>query len=717
MAQTDTLAEMHLHEVQVEAKQTASAEMAAVTTASGEYAERLGIATMRGMSEIVPNFYIPDYGSHMTSSIYVRGLGARIDQPVVGLSVDGVPILNKNNYDFDLLDIDSIEIFRGAQSILNGRNTMCGQVNIYTLSPWRAKGWRFMAEYGRFNSVKVGAGWYGQLSPKAATSLTAYFTSSDGYFRNEHDGQRLDHEKQGAARWKLALRPSSRLSLTNTLSAQVSRQGGYPYASVATGQIAYNDTCFYRRFSMADGLTATWAGDGVTVTSQTSAQYIDDNVTLDQDFLPLDYFTLTQRSKEWTLTEDVYVRGRHDAYSWLAGAFAFYKDLDMHAPVTFKDDGIKNLIEAKPNQMNPYYPISWDERRFVLGSEFENYDRGFAIYHQSHYEWENWDFELGLRWDLEWVTLDYRSHCRTGYTTWRVLPDGSREVYRRNPLNIDDGGRLRRHFGQLLPKIAVGYSPSPVARVYVNIAKGYKAGGFNSQMFSDVLQQRIMALMGLSMGYDVDEIVGYDPEKSWNFELGGKWNTLGGKLDVTGTLFYIICLDQQLTTFPSGLTTGRIMTNAGRTNSCGIEATAQWQVADGLSLRASYGYTYATFRKYNNGQGDFRGKRLPYAPANTAFASVTYDLPCKVLGSRPQACVSVRGIGNIYWDEANTVAQPFYATLGASVALERDRWSLRLWGENLTSARYDTFYFVSVGNAFVQRARPWSVGATIRFNL
>lgn len=717
MAQTDTLPEVRLLEIQVEAKQTASAEMAAVTTASGKYAERLGIATMRGMSEIVPNFYIPDYGSRMTSSIYVRGLGARIDQPVVGLSVDGVPILNKNNYDFDLLDIDRIEIFRGAQSILNGRNTMCGQVNIYTLSPWRAKGWRFMAEYGRFNSVKVGAGWYGQLSPKAATSLTAYYTRSDGYFRNEHDGQRIDHEKQGAARWKLALRPSDRVTVTNTASAQIARQGGYPYASVATGQIAYNDTCFYRRFSFADGITANWAGDGVTVTSQTSVQYIDDNVTLDQDFLSLDYFTLTQKSKEWTLTEDVYAKGRRGDYNWLAGAFAFYKDLDMHAPVTFKDDGIKNLIEAKPNQMNPTYPISWDERKFVLGSEFENHDRGFALYHQSHYEMGNWDFELGLRWDLEWVTLDYRSHCRTGYTTWHVLPDGSREVYRHNPLDIDDGGRLNRHFIQLLPKIAVGYSPNSDARVYLNIAKGYKAGGFNSQMFSDVLQQRIMALMGLSMGYDVDKIVGYDPEKSWNFELGAKYSALGGRLDLSGALFYIICLDQQLTTFPSGLTTGRIMTNAGRTNSCGFEAQAQWRVADGLSLRASYGYTHATFRKYNNGQGDFRGKRLPYAPANTAFASATYDMPFKVFGCRPQACVSVRGIGNIYWDEANSVEQPFYATLGASVALERDRWSLRLWGENLTSTRYDTFYFVSVGNAFVQRARPWSAGATIRFNL
>ena len=107
----------------------------ASTVISGAEVERLNVVTMKNVSEVAPNFYIPDYGSRMTSSIYVRGLGARIDQPVVGLNIDNVPYLNKDNYDFDLLDIERIEILRGPQSTLYGRNTMGGLINIYTLSP------------------------------------------------------------------------------------------------------------------------------------------------------------------------------------------------------------------------------------------------------------------------------------------------------------------------------------------------------------------------------------------------------------------------------------------------------------------------------------------------------------------------------------------------------------------------------------------------------
>ena len=100
------------------------------------------IVSIKDLSAVVPNFFQPDYGSKMTSSIYVRGFGARIDQPVIGVTVDGVPYLNKNNYDFDMLDVARIELLRGPQSTLYGRNTMGGQMNIYTLSPLNYEGVR-----------------------------------------------------------------------------------------------------------------------------------------------------------------------------------------------------------------------------------------------------------------------------------------------------------------------------------------------------------------------------------------------------------------------------------------------------------------------------------------------------------------------------------------------------------------------------------------------
>ena len=119
--------------------------------------ERGGIAALKQISAMVPNFHAPDYGSRMTSSIYVRGLGARIDQPVIGVNVDNVPLMNKNAFDTELADIDRIEVLRGPQSTLYGRNTMGGVVNIHTLSPLTYEGVRLLAEYGSGNTLRLKA--------------------------------------------------------------------------------------------------------------------------------------------------------------------------------------------------------------------------------------------------------------------------------------------------------------------------------------------------------------------------------------------------------------------------------------------------------------------------------------------------------------------------------------------------------------------------------
>ena len=128
-----------------------------ITTIRRNEIEGRHFNSVKEMSAVVPNFFQPAYGSSMTSSIYVRGFGSRIDQPVVGMNVDNVPLMNKNNYDFDLFDIDNVQVIRGAQSMLYGRNTMGGAINVTTLSPLNFQGKRLMLEYGTGNSVRVKA--------------------------------------------------------------------------------------------------------------------------------------------------------------------------------------------------------------------------------------------------------------------------------------------------------------------------------------------------------------------------------------------------------------------------------------------------------------------------------------------------------------------------------------------------------------------------------
>lgn len=688
----------------------------AVTSISGPEARRLGIEAPKGVSIVAPNFFMPDYGSRMTSSIYVRGLGARIDQPVVGLTVDNIPYLNKDNYDFDVVDIESIEVLRGAQSILNGRNTMGGQINIRTLSPMRAKGLRASAEYGTANTVKTSASYYGKIKETLGMSLSGQYKHTDGYYRNSFNGRKTGRENSGSVRLKSAWQPLDRLSVNNTAVVTTGRQHGYPYASAETGIISYADTCAYRRTSFADALTVAWAGKRVVVTSISSVQYLDDCMDLDQDFMPDDYFTLQQARREWAVTEDLFTRGSRGNYSWLGGVYGFYKSTDIDAPVTFKDTGISRLIEDHRNKYNPDYPIRWDSRRFVLGSNFGMNSGGFALYHESTFKTGDWRIDAGLRLDIEKTSLKYHSFTNTGYTTMHILPDGSEEIYSHTPVDIDDHGDISHTYVELLPKFTISHTGD--FEPYFTFSKGYKAGGYNTQMFSDVLQQRIMGLMGISELYSFDQVVSYKPERSFNYELGAHWRIPSARLKLDAALFLIDCRNQQLTVFPKGTTTGRMMTNAGRTRSMGIEVSGIWHASDDVTARVSYGFTNATFRKYNDGRNDYRGKRVPYAPSNTLFAEISwFATPLSFNGITPTASAAVRCAGNIYWNETNTVSQPFYCLPSLSVGLDSEHWSLRLNAENLSDTRYNTFYFVSIGNAFLQRGLPRIVSASFRVRI
>lgn len=721
----DSLAVRQLEELNVVAvKQEARLKEEAVsaTVIGRTEIEELSIMGMKTASNVIPNFYIPDYGSRITSSIYVRGIGARMDQPAVGLNVDNIPYLNKDAYDFDIADIASIEMLRGPQSTLYGRNTMGGLINITTLSPMTYQGWRVMLSAGNGNTYKGSAGWYGKIRDNLAMSFNFNGGYTGGFFTNLYSGKKLDHEASGAFRWKTQWRINKALNLQNVLSLSLLRQGGYPYTYIQTGEIDYNDTCFYKRFTLNDGITLSYRGSNFTMTSITALQYIDDNMTLDQDFLPLPYFTLTQKQKEIALTEDLVFKGSlaNDAYKWLGGFFGFYKHMNMDAPVTFKDEGIRALIEDHRNNANPYYPIEWNTREFPLLSDFTIPTRGVALYHESRYNTGRWHFTGGIRLDYEMATLDFHSRCNTSYEVYKLEDNGQLLPYNHVDIDIDDTGKITRRYFNWMPRISVLYDfeGAVSGNVYGVWSKGYKAGGFNTQMFSDVLQGRLMGVMGIGSKYDVDDVVGYKPEYSWNYEVGSHLSFFEGRFTADLTAFYIDCRDQQMTTFPDGTTTGRIMTNAGHTRSLGGEVSLTGRPFDKLTLNASYGYTNARFVDYFDGRTQYKGKAIPYAPRNTLFIQAILDIPLrrKPLGvERIGVDVNMRGTGKIYWNENNTREQPFYTETGATVTFEARRLELQLWGENLTDTHFDTFYFLSMGNEFLQRGKPLRIGATLRF--
>lgn len=737
-AKADTV--IRVDEVQVTAiKQGAAlrSQPVAATIAGSRFIERNRIGALKDLSQAVPNFHAPDYGSRMTSSIYVRGLGARIDQPVVGLNIDNVPVLNKDNYDTELADAERIEVLRGPQSTLYGRNTMGGVINVYTLSPLDYQGVRLTASYGSGETCRLRASVYQRFSSGLGMSVTGYHTRSEGFFENLATGAACDRERMSGGRWKLQWRGSG-FRLDNTFSFSVLEQGGYPYAYageelrdeqgrpiIRPGEIRYNDPSTYDRKTFSDGLTMRWDAERFSASAIVSYQYSDDEMNLDQDFLPLSYFTLTQARTEHTVTADAVFRSRGGGrYGWLAGAFGFYRRGEMSAPVCFKETGIERLILANANAHDPQYTYdSWDGGQLLLGSDFLNPSAGGALYHESDLRAGRWRFTAGLRIDCERTQLRYRSRTQTGYTATDRI-SGATAHY---PLDIDIRNTLQRTFVELLPKISAVYAFDEVRNLYVSIAKGYKAGGFNTQMFSNVLQQEMMSRMGFGEVYDPDEVVAYDPEYSWNYELGGHFSCMEGAVRGDFALFYIDCRDQQLTVFPPGSTTGRMMTNAGRTRSMGAEAALQITLRRNLEINAAYGYTDARFLHYETTEADaagnpvrvsYKGKRIPYAPKQTLSAGIAWTLPTGVawLGDLVLQ-TGIRGTGSICWDEANRLEQPFYTLLDASVRLEHPRYGIDLWGRNLTDRAYDLFYFKSVGNEFLQRGRPRTFGITLHIYL
>ena len=692
--------------------------------------EQRGISSVKELSAIAPNFYQPDYGSSITSSIYVRGFGSRIDQPVLGVVVDGVPLMNKNVYDFDFYDIRRVELLRGPQGTLYGRNTSGGVMNITTLSPLWWQGCRGMLEYSTLTSYRASAAYYGRPTDKFGVSVAAYFNHDGGHFRNTYTDEMCDRGNNASLRLRLEWLLGKGWSLDNTLTAGYTREGGYAYhhynpETKLCEDVAYNDPSGYERLAITEGFVAKYVGKRVQLSSVTSYQYLDDTMTLDQDFSPRSMFTMQQMQREHTFTEEFVIRNanRDARWQWLSGAFLFAKWLDMSSPVTFKEDGINDLILGNINKgIHSVFPdnnMLFGTDSFVIASDFTIPTYGAALYHQSRYRLDRWTLTAGIRFDLEYTSMDYNSNATVPYCF-----DLTMTCY--EDLYTEFKGHEKQLFFEVLPKIAAEYDTG-IGSVYGTITRGYKSGGFNTQIFSDILQAKMMNDMMSALGLELDSAIGtttydsasatrYKPETSWNFEIGTHLRPLVG-LNVDASLFWIECFDQQVTVLPAGKSTGRMMSNAARARSFGVELSAEYGYK-GFTLRGDYGYTNARFREYNDGIGDYAGNRIPYSPEYTTAITVSYSIAFDHSYIH-QLTISAdwRGIGSIYWNEANTLRQPFYQTLGAQIALRMNNTTLTLWGRNLTNTDYNVFYFKSVGEEFFSKGRPLQIGIRLNINI
>ena len=725
---------------------------------SSSMLEREHVLSIKDLSSIVPNFYQPDYGSKMTSSIYVRGFGARIDQPIIGLTVDGVPFLNKNNYDFDMLDVARVELLRGPQSTLYGRNTMGGQMNVYTLSPMNYQGVRATAEYSSGNTFRAKASYYGRTNNgKFGFSVGGFYNRTDGFFTNAYNDSDVDWGESSGGRLRLVGDLGRGWELDNSASFSYDNEGGYAYALYdveqdIAGDVNYNSPSGYMRYSFSDGLVLSHAGEKVNFSATTTYQFMHDRMRMDNDLTPRSLFTLEQEQHEHAFTEDIVLRSNDKSrrWQWLTGAYGFYKKIDMSAPVSLLSDGISELILGNmPAQIKRFLAID----PFTIDSNFDIPTYGLALYHESSLRaGERWRFTAGLRLDYESTKMNYDNMATVNYKFDMTAMSPYIPVLNRS-VEVPFTGEEKLDYLELLPKFAINYTTG-IGDVYATVTRGYKAGGFNTQIFSDILQNKtktammadamsqMQGMMGgggmpgampggaaggrpsggdSSSATDSASATTYDPEYSWNYEVGGHFSFDDARLALDVAAFWIECRDQQLTVFPDGLTTGRMMSNAGKSRSRGVEVAATWDALSLMSMShlrftANYGYTHAQFEEFNDGVNDYSGNYLPYAPQHTISLGATYDwwIGGRVL-DEVVLSASWQGAGKIYWNESNTLHQNFYSQLNASVELRKGDFSLSLWGRNLTNSDFYTFYFKSMNRNFFNCGKPARLGVTLSF--
>jgi len=358
------------------------------------------------------------------------------------------------------------------------------------------------------------------------------------------------------------------------------------------------------------------------------------------------------------------------------------------------------------------------EDNFVIESLFKMPAFGFSAYFQSEYRINRLKLIAGIRFDTENTAIKYKNFTEINY---RLSPF----MINYKPLNSSMNDKSEMNFFEVMPRFSIMYIINTLNNLYFTVSRGYKTGGFNTQIFSDILQNKMMNDLMADLGvyfddndvYDTSKAISYKPEYTWNYEAGTNFNIISNLINGSVAAFYINCRNQQITVFPQGKGTGRLMSNAGHTRSYGAEITLNFKYKK-LNFSGNYGYTNARFVSFKDGNRDYSGNYVPHAPQNTIAIDGNYffNFHKKIIDVLILQ-IDWKGVGKIFWNENNSLLQPFYGQLGASILWKKKGITFSLWGKNLTNTNYNTFYFKSVGNSFVQRGKPLQAGITLNINI
>ena len=746
-----------------------------------EQIQQLNVRDLSQLSQFVPSFVMPQYGSRLTSSMYVRGIGSRINNPAVGVYYDNIPLMSKAAFNNHFYMLDRVDILRGPQGTLYGQNTEGGLVRIYSKNPMNYQGTDVQLGIGTGLYSNVEVAHHHRPSEKLAFTVAGFYSGLKGFINNQNFDEKNDKSNEAGAKVRLIYQPSTRLKFDWTADYQYVNQNGFGYGEFHPfyydKQIGTTDEWLrmpadetaedpattvmngYKRNMLNTGLNISCELPKMLFTSTTSYQFLQDQMLIDQDYMTPDYLRLEQRQKMNAVTQEFVLRSRENKrWNHASGLFGSYQWLRTDAPVSFGDAITKPIGDAITAAMKDAMIQSMvaqgmpeaaaratvERMGITMSAEmavpevFHTPQMTFAAFHESNFLLtDRLKLTLGLRFNLDRVKIDYDALAymnMTGGTAERQA------TYRLTSHVIDSRGKS---YAQLLPKIGLTYQLGEQAgNIYALVSKGYRAGGYNIQMFSDILQTDLNANQQNAMrgDYDVphspddydqiEQTIAYKPETSWNYELGAHLNLFGGSVHADIALYYMQVRNQQLSQMTPESNYGRKMVNAGKSHSCGLEATLRGKAFDNaLDWGATYAFTNAKFDEYDDvilistglqtasqivPMRSYKDNFVPFIPRHTMSAMADYHIGNFTIGA------NLAGQGKTWWDEANTFSQKFYATLGAHADYDFGPVIVSLWARNITDTKFNTFAIQSSAAGgtryFAQRATPFHAGIDLRMH-
>ena len=248
---------------------------------------------------------------------------------------------------------------------------------------------------------------------------------------------------------------------------------------------------------------------------------------------------------------------------------------------------------------------------------------------------------------------------------------------------------------EIIPRFALNYSFGKQS-VYATAARGYKTGGFNST-------------------FERPEDLTFDPEFSWNYEIGIKSPLFKNILYADVALFYIDWKNQQIyQTVPSGR--GSMLKNAGQSVSKGAEISLRASLNRGYEFNVAYGYTHATFISHVvNPELNYNGNFLPYVPRHTLAlnAAKSFVIRNSRLLDNIKVSLLYRGNGEIFWDEENSHEQAYYGLADGKLSFIKGSFQFDVWCRNILNTDYTAFYFEALGNKYMQPGKPAQAGVNL----